>query len=150
MDQGGSAEQLCVVAQTVITGTKFNDITGNGFSADDTAKSGVTIYLYKTAANLGTGTGYATASTTTTAANGTYSFNNLAAGTYYVQEGVPSGYIQTGGGPNGSAGSTYYTVTVQSGNTYSGKDFDDYMIPTCTPIQQPASPSPMAAPPPRD
>ena len=39
--------------------------------------------------------------TTTTAANGTYSFTGLAAGTYYVQEVVPSGYIQTGGGPNG-------------------------------------------------
>jgi protocatechuate 3,4-dioxygenase beta subunit len=118
-----------------ISGTKYNDLTGNGFSSDDTGLGGVTVKLFKDANNDGVLTsadGNAVA-TTTTASNGTYSFGNVAPGTYFVQEVVPTGYIQTGGGPNGSAGSTYYTLAVQCGQTYTGDNFDDYMIPTCTP-----------------
>ena len=109
-----------------ISGHKYLDLTGNGFSTDDTGLGGVTISLY-------TAVGGNAVATTTTASDGSYSFNNLAAGTYYVQENVPSGYIQTGGGPNGSAGSTYYTIQVQAGQIYSGNNFDDFQIPTCTP-----------------
>ncbi|MGA2258201.1 MAG: hypothetical protein ABSG53_26335, partial [Thermoguttaceae bacterium] len=64
---------------------------------------------------------------------GAYSFGNLVPGTYYVQEVVPTGYIQTGGGPNGVAGDTYYTISAQSGQAYSGNNFDDFLKPTCTP-----------------
>ena len=70
---------------------------------------------------------------TTTASNGTYSFTLTNPGTYYVQESVPSGYIQTGGGPDGSAGNTYYTINATSGHSYSGNNFDDYLIPNCCP-----------------
>jgi hypothetical protein len=118
-----------------ISGTKFNDITGNGFSSDDTGLSGVMVKLFKDANNDGVLTsadGNAVA-TTTTASNGTYSFGVVALGTYFVQEVVPTGYVQTGGGTNGTAGSTYYKTTVQSGMTYTGDNFDDYLIPTCTP-----------------
>ncbi|HEV3339673.1 MAG TPA: SpaA isopeptide-forming pilin-related protein, partial [Pirellulales bacterium] len=121
-----------------ISGTKYNDLTGNGFSADDTGLGGVTINLYletNGSAGLQTGSGGdQLVATTTTASDGTFTFsNNLAPGTYYVQESVPTGYIQTGGGPNGSAGSTYYTVVATSGNSYSGESFDDFQVPTCTP-----------------
>jgi len=115
----------------MISGTKFNDATGNGFSSDDTPQAGVDIYLYNSNAGLGTGTGYYAMATT--GSNGTYSFNNLPAGTYYVQEAVPSGYIQTGGGPNGTAGNTYYTISAQSGHSYTANNFDDYQIPMCAP-----------------
>ena len=37
-----------------ISGNKFNDITGNGFSGDDTGLGGVTINLYKDLDNSGT------------------------------------------------------------------------------------------------
>ena len=114
-----------------ISGTKYLDCTGNGFSADDTGLGGVTIDLYNSTTGLGTGTGWL--EQTTTAANGTYSFSNLNPGTYYVQEVVPSGYIQTGGGPNGSAGDTYYTVAATAGHSYSGYNFDDFLVPTCQP-----------------
>ena len=142
-DTGKSGEtasaSLTITSQVcaTISGTKYLDLTGNGFSSDDTPLAGVDIYLYNSTetANLGSGTGYYELAVT--AANGTYSFNNLPAGTYYVQEAVPSGYIQTyiqtGGGPNGSAGNTYYTVNVVVGQTYGGNNFDDYQIPTCTP-----------------
>ena len=114
-----------------ISGTKYLDLTGNGFSSDDTPQSGVTIDLYQV-----NGSGQPAAvrhlvASTTTASNGTYSFTVTSPGTYYVQESVPSGYIQTGGGPNGSAGNTYYTIVATSGHSYSGYNFDDFQIPTC-------------------
>jgi hypothetical protein len=111
-----------------ISGSKYLDITGNGFSSDDTGLSGVTIKLFKDVNNDGTLTsadGNAVASTTT-AANGTYSFSNVAAGKYFVQEVVPTGYVQTGGGPNGSVGNTYYTDAIQSGTSSASNNFDDF------------------------
>ena len=89
-------------------------MTGDGFSSDDTGKGGVTINLYQetnasSGLQVGSGGDMFVASTTT-ASDGTYSFTVTSPGTYYVQESVPSGYLQTGGGPNGSAGNTYYTV----------------------------------------
>ena len=123
---GGTA----TLGNIIIRGTKYLDLTGNGFSADDTPLAGVPINLYNSTANLGTSSYVAE---TTTAADGTYSFANLNPGTYYVQEVVPSGYIQTGGGPNGSAGAAYYTITTTAGHVYSGYNFDDYLKPTCEP-----------------
>ena len=111
-----------------ITGTKFNDLTGNGFSSDDTGLGGVTIKLFKDMNGDGVLTsadGNAVASTVT-AANGTYSFTNVAGGKYFVQEVVPTGYVQTGGGPNGPVGNTYYTVVVPSGQSCTANNFDDY------------------------
>ena len=46
---------------------------------------------------------------------------------------MPSGYVQTGGGPNGGAGDTYYTIIAAAGHNYSGYNFDDYPVPTCYP-----------------
>ena len=137
VDRGGAAEQLTVVcAPITISGTKFSDLTGNGFSADDTGLGGVTIGLYKESngtAGLQTGTGGDTlVSTTTTSSNGTYGFGNLVVpATYYVQESVPTGYVQTGGGPCGTAGSTYYTISAQSGQTYTNNNFDDFSTADC-------------------
>ena len=133
----GKNETACVTATPItITGTKFNDITGNGFSADDTGLGGVTINLYKESngsAGLQTGSGGdALVASTKTASDGTYGFSGLTAGvTYYVVEVVPAGYVQTGGGPNGSAGCTYYTICAQTGKTYSGNNFDDFATSTC-------------------
>lgn len=122
---------------STITGAKFLDLTGNGFSADDTGLGGVAINLYQesnSATGLQTGSGGDTlVGTTTTASDGTYSFPNPGAGTYYVQEAVPSGYIQTGGGPSGLAGNSYYKIVVAADTSYAGYDFDDYKIPTCAP-----------------
>src|SRR5262249_16915957 len=61
----------------------------------------------------------------------TYSFSGYTAGTYEVAESVPSGYIQTGGGPNGTAGDAYYTINAVVGHNYTGNNFDDYLISNC-------------------
>src|SRR6185503_15545898 len=99
-----------------ISGTKYTDITGNSFSADDTALGGVTINLYQ-----GNNAGGALVGTTTTAADGSYSFDNLGPGTYCVQETVPTGYTQTGG----NAG---YVVVVTSGVNSTGNNFDNFQL----------------------
>ena len=124
-----------VSASVTISGTKFTDATGNGFTADDAGQSGVTIDLYRESnrsSGLQTGCGGDTlVASTTTASNGAYSFTGLAAGTYYVQEVVPAGYVQTGGGPNGTAGNTYYTISAQQGQVYGGNNFDDFKQGAC-------------------
>ena len=78
-----------------VSGTKYLDLTGNGFSSDDTPQSGVTIDLYEesnSTAGLQVGNcGDTFVASTTTASNGTYSFAVSTAGTYYVQESVPAG-----------------------------------------------------------
>ena len=116
------------IGTTTISGTKYLDTNGDGFGSGNTPEAGVTIDLFKGSSPSGTAF-----ESTTTAANGTYSFSNLAPGTYSVEEVVPTGYIQTGGGPNGTAGNTYYTVNAVAGESYSGYNFDDFLIPTCTP-----------------
>ena len=105
-----------------VSGTKFQDLTGNGFSSDDTPLAGVTIQLYRD--SLGTGVldtaNDALVATAVTAADGSYSFPNLPAGTYFVKEVVPAGWIATGGPANG-----YYTV---NGRDTSGANFDNFQL----------------------
>ena len=146
VDQGGTAEQTVVnpaspnivttpnpsavtlsSSSVTINGIKYLDTTGNGFTSADTPQSGVTIDLYQQV-----GSNVTLVGTTVTASDGTYSFA-VSPGTYRVYESVPSGYIQTGGGTSGSAGNAYYTVTATSGHSYSGYNFADYLVPTCTP-----------------
>ncbi len=128
---GGSV----TIGSITICGTKFSDLTGNGFSSDDLPQSSVTINLYQESngsSGLQTGNGGDTlVSSAKTNSSGVFSFTNLAPGTYYVQEAVPGGYLQTGGGPNGTTGNTYYKIVATGGYTYSGYNFDDFQIPTC-------------------
>lgn len=82
----------------MIQGIAFNDLTGNGLTADDTRLSAVTINLYRDGGN-GTFQGAIPGSddtlvgTALTDASGKYSFDQLNAGTYFAQESVPGGYL---------------------------------------------------------
>ena len=121
-----------------VSGTTFLDQTGNGFSADDAALAGVTIRLFEESNNtpgLQNSTGGDTlVISTTTNSSGNFSFTGLPSGTYYVQQVVPAGDVQTGGGPNETAdGNTFYTIAVVGGQSYPGNNFDDYQKPTCSP-----------------
>src|SRR5713226_3103249 len=76
-----------------ISGTKFEDVTGNGFSADDPVLNSanpdfvpVTMQLLK---------GSTVVATTTTGNDGTYTFTGIGPGTYTVAEVKPNGWIQT-------------------------------------------------------
>jgi protocatechuate 3,4-dioxygenase beta subunit len=102
-----------------LSGTQFEDITGNGFSADDTplssTKQVVTINLF-----LNGGT--TPLATTTTDSNGNYTFSNLGPGNYTVQEIVPSGWMLTA--------QTAATTVATSGFASPGNNFDDFQLVT--------------------
>jgi uncharacterized protein (DUF2141 family) len=109
-----------------VKGTTFTDVTGDGFSDDDPAQGGVTVTLYQDANGNGTLDGADTISSATTSAasgsgTGTYSFSGLTAGTYFVRETPPTGYIQSA-----PPSPTYYTLTVVSGTAVLGDDFDNF------------------------
>jgi hypothetical protein len=105
-----------------ISGTKYKDLTGNGLTSDDTPISGVTINLYSDTNNNGTlDSSDMLVATTTTASNGTYSFGQLTAGTYFVRE-----VVQVGWTPTFPTALSYYTVVVQSGSSMSGENFANF------------------------
>ena len=114
-----------------ISGTKFEDGTGNGLDASDTDLQNVTIDLFLNGAST-------PSQTTTTAADGTYSFSDLAPGSYFVQEEVPSGWTQT----DGNSG---YTDVVTADESFPDQDFADFHnISTAAP-STPTSPATVSA-----
>jgi hypothetical protein len=103
-----------------LSGTKFEDLTGNGFSFDDPVLNSanphyvsVTVNLFKNGLPAGT---------TATDANGNYSFGDLGPGTYTVSEVVPSGWTMTA--------QTGATVVATSGTNSTGNNFDDFLNST--------------------
>jgi hypothetical protein len=62
-----------------------------------------------------------------TGATGGYTFSNLAPGTYYVREIVPTGWIRTG-----PATTDNYVVTLGAGQSVTGQDFANYEM-VCVP-----------------
>jgi protocatechuate 3,4-dioxygenase beta subunit len=103
-----------------ISGEKFNDLTGAGFFvAGDPGLPGWTIDLLNPAGAI--------VATTTTDANGNYSFTNVGPGTYTVQEELKPGWIQTYPAPPGT-----YTVTTSSGQNVGGEDFGNFQLVTVT------------------
>src|SRR5581483_11300168 len=102
-----------------ISGTKYTDVTGNGITEGDTPLAGVTIFIDKD----GSGTLTAGDLSTTTAADGTWSFSGLDY-TYAglkVYEVLPSGYVQT-------VGQAGYTITGTSGTNQTGLDFANFQL----------------------
>jgi hypothetical protein len=100
-------------------GTVFEDLTGNGFSADDpplsSSKQAVTVNLFLN----GGGTPLTSVPTDT---NGNYTFSNLGPGSYTVQETVPTGWQLTA--------QTGATTVATSGFASSGNNFDDFKFVT--------------------
>src|SRR5581483_1309828 len=100
-----------------ISGTKYTDVTGDGITGDDTPLAGVTVFIDKD----GSGTLNTGDLSTTTAADGTWSFSGLdytVAG-LTVYEVLPSGYVRT-------VGQAGYTITGTSGTDQTGLDFANF------------------------
>jgi hypothetical protein len=103
-----AAAPAAVPATYSISGTVFGDAEGNG--AKEVGLAGWTVDL----------TGAAQKSVTT-AADGSYAFANLAAGSYTVTAVVPSGWKAV------SPASGSYSISVTKANV-TGKDFGNQMI----------------------
>jgi hypothetical protein len=105
-----------------ISGTKYEDKTGDGITPDDTGLGGVIIFIDKD----GSGTLTAGDPQTTTAANGTWSFSNLGSDVLgkTVYEVLPSGYVQT----VGNAGYTLPSVGGQNQTNLNFANFADFSI----------------------
>ena len=107
-----------------ISGFKYTDITGDGLSNDDTPLAGTTIDLYLDRNNNNVfdhpGDDDPAFRSTTTAADGSYSFDNLPVGRYFVQEEVPAGYEQTAPAP------AFYTVDVTLNSDTGNLNFTNF------------------------
>jgi SdrD B-like domain len=110
-------EKRQLLSTGTISGTVVHDLTGNNFSSDDTPFAGVTVNLTKAGSSQ-------VLQSATTASNGTYSFKNLAAGNYLVQQVVPSNHLPTEA-LNG------HSVSLKSGAIVANQNFDDFaFLPT--------------------
>ena len=100
-----------------ISGVKFNDLNGNGIrDPGEPGLAGITVFL-DTNNNGVLDPGEAS---TTTDANGNYTFTNLAPGTYRVREVEPAGSIQTTANPS--------DIVVSSGNNITGVLFGNFQL----------------------
>ncbi|HEX4792867.1 MAG TPA: SdrD B-like domain-containing protein [Humisphaera sp.] len=103
-----------VNAPASISGTVFKDANANGtLDSGETGLAGRTVYIDKNK-NGQLDSGEATA---ITAANGTYSFKNLIAGSYRIADVTPAGWRQT------APLAGFFDVTVTSGQIISAKNF---------------------------
>jgi hypothetical protein len=101
-----------------VSGTIFEDKTGNGFSSDDPVLNRANPDYSSVTAQLLQGP--TVVASTSTDSNGNYSFAGVGPGTYTVQEVVPSGWIQTA--------ATGATITATSGFSSTGNNFDDFKL----------------------
>ncbi|MGN6136395.1 MAG: SdrD B-like domain-containing protein, partial [Aureliella sp.] len=107
-----------------ITGTVYTDLTDNGLTGDDPRISGATVELYRDGGNgtfdSGGGDDVALPSTTTNA-SGIYTFDDLIAGTYFVQQAAVSGQVQR-------SSETVKTVTITAGDAAgaAGETIDSF------------------------
>jgi hypothetical protein len=128
------------VQAVTVSGTVYHDINGNNaMDAGEPGIAGVTVTLSGT-----NGLGQAITATTTTAANGTYSFstdsggNQLRPGMYTVTETQPSGYLlgaATAGTVNGTTdGTVASATTINSIVLASGQSGINYLFGDYKPV----------------
>jgi SdrD B-like domain len=109
----GATAQPTRATSATISGTVFNDLTDNGFSADDVPLQGISVVLLTYPAETGLATDI-------TGNAGTYSFS-VTDGKYLVEVLVPSNYILTGGGPDFGG---VYLFEVDRPVNLTGANFD--------------------------
>jgi hypothetical protein len=93
-----------------ISGRKILDLDGNGiFDGNDRGFEGIVFELRDASG---------TVRTTTSDAQGNFTFSNLPAGTYVLSEVLPPNFFQTFPGTTGAPGT--YTITLTTGQTATG------------------------------
>ena len=107
----------CAILPGSISGLKFNDLNGNGIqNAGEPGLQGLTVFIDANQNGV-----FDTGETsTTTDANGNFTFTGLAPGTYSVLQAPQAGIVQTT--PNPAA------ITLISGQNVSGVNFGDFRL----------------------
>jgi hypothetical protein len=127
------------------SGTKFNDVNGDGDLTDGVGLPGWTINLYLDEGDGVPGAGDTLADSAITDADGDYEFTDLGPGTYFVCEASMAGWAQTF--PNVVGGEVIdtcddiagnepfgYTFTTASGIDLVDNDFGNFeLFEGCTP-----------------
>jgi hypothetical protein len=108
---------VCAIPPGSISGMKFNDLNGDGIQErGEPALAGVTVFLdLHDDGTLDPGD-----PSTTTDANGDYTFANLAPGTYRVREAAQAELMQTTPNPA--------DITLGSGQDVTGVNFGDFRL----------------------
>jgi hypothetical protein len=101
-----------------ISGTKFEDLTGNGFSSDDPVLNASNPDFVPVIVRLSRGS--TVVATTTTNSTGSYAFSNVIPGPYTLSEVAPNGWVQT------AARSP--SIMLGSGAALTGDDFDNFLV----------------------
>jgi uncharacterized repeat protein (TIGR01451 family) len=114
----------------LIRGTVFNDVAGDGLPGGDPGINVATVQLYRDGGNLtfdNGGVDDTLIDSMTTGSSGTYSFEGLTAGRYYVRQLSVAGYMQR-------AGENVVTVTISPTDALGtpGKVIDDFISPAGT------------------
>jgi protocatechuate 3,4-dioxygenase beta subunit len=118
-------EERAVPATGGISGTVFQDLTGNGLSAAHSPESGVKVKVYADTDHNGHLDRHdRLVASQYTGADGSYFFSNLAPGTYFVTERTPGGFVRTA-----PLTSSDYAVHVTAGQTAGGLDFANFHKP---------------------
>jgi uncharacterized protein (DUF2141 family) len=105
-----------------VSGSVYNDLNGDGsLTAGEPGIIGVTVTLKN---------GATTVATATTIAGGSYSFTNLAAGTYSVTETDPAGFVSTGDIQGSLTDNVVGNITVVAGGASAGNNFFDWQPAT--------------------
>jgi len=100
-----------------VSGTVYNDLSGNGVNDVDPGLSGWTVDLFSASNVL--------LATMATGASGAYSFANLGPGTYHVSEVLQGGWGQTAPVPIPPGA---YTFTTAAGLAITGDDFGNFQL----------------------
>jgi hypothetical protein len=107
-----------------ISGTKFRDPSGDGFSSDDQPRAGVRIELYRDNGDVSFDASDPLVTFQDTAADGTYAFRSLVASTYFVVESLDVGTERQSDG--GNLGNPFYTIHLTSGQNSIDNDFANF------------------------
>jgi hypothetical protein len=123
----GAPAPVTTIPGFSISGSVYDDLTENGFTADDPKLGSADANYVPVTVNLYQKGGASPEATTSTDASGNYSFTQLAPGSYTVQEVVPTGWKETANrGAATSDPSGMATVTAVSGGSSTGNDFNNF------------------------
>jgi hypothetical protein len=107
--EGNTSEFSAAVQADVarsISGVKFRDLSGNGFSDDDVPLAGVIVGLYRVLDDSET---RELVASVVTPDDGSYRFVELPPAIYLVEEVIGDAFVQTAGG---NGGNPFYTIDV--------------------------------------